>query len=140
MTEEMHEPGPDEVEYPPLLLITADPPEVATEREIEAAERFERGEQVPHYLNFENPEDVRKLLTQRRMEVLRAVKADPPASIRRLADRLDRHPAEVADDVNLLAEYGIIYLREDGRAKQPIVPYDEVRIEVTMLDDAASPA
>lgn len=133
MTEDMHEPRPDEVEYPSLLLITADPQEIATEREIEAAERFEHGEEVPHFLNFESPEDLRKLLTQRRREVLRSIKNDPPESIRRLAERLDRNPSEVTSDVNLLEEYGIVYFVESGRAKAPVVPYDEVRIEVSML-------
>ncbi|MCH7873667.1 MAG: transcriptional regulator [Gemmatimonadetes bacterium] len=133
MNEDMHEPRPDEVEYPPLLLITADPQEVTTEREIEAAERFERGEQVPHLLNFERPEDLRKLLTQRRWEVLRSIKNEPPKSIRRLAERLDRNPSEVASDVNLLEEYGIVYIIESGQAKAPIVPYEEVRIEASML-------
>jgi predicted transcriptional regulator len=133
MIEDRHEPRPDETTYPPLLLITADSQEIVTEREIEAAERFERGEQVPHVLNFENPEDLRKLLTHRRLEVLRTIKADPPESIRRLALQLDRNPAEVASDVNLLEEYGIIYFVENGQAKAPVVPYDEVRIEVSML-------
>lgn len=133
MTEDMHEPRPDEAEYPSLLLITADPQEVATEREIEAAERFERGEEVPHFLNFESSEDLRKLLTQRRREILRSIKNDPPESIRRLAERLDRNPSEVTSDVNLLGEYGIVYFAESGRAKAPVVPYDEVRIEVSML-------
>ena len=133
MIEDRHEPRPDETTYPPLLLITADSQEIVTEREIEAAERFERGEQVPHVLNFENPEDLRKLLTHRRLEVLRTIKADPPESIRRLALQLDRNPAEVASDVNLLEEYGIVYIIESGRAKAPIVPYEEVRIEASML-------
>jgi predicted transcriptional regulator len=143
MTEDRHEPRPNETAYPSLLLITADSQEVATEREIEAAERFERGEQVPHFLNFESPEDLRKILTQRRLEALRAIKANPPRSIRQLAERLDRNPAEVASDVNLLEEYGIVYVVENGQAKEPVVPYDEVRIEVSILgpnDGKRSPA
>jgi predicted transcriptional regulator len=135
MTDTPHttEPSPEEAEYPPLLLITADSQEATTEREIELAERFEQGEQVPHLLNFDNPEDLRKLLTQRRLEVLRSIKNKSPASIRRLAERLDRNPSEVAADVNLLADYGIVYFRQEGRAKSPFVPYDEVTIEVDML-------
>lgn len=127
------EPHPDDADYPSQLLITADAPDVATEREIELAERFEQGEQVPHLLNFEKPAALRKLLTHRRLEVLRSIKDEPPASIRKLAERLDRNPSEVADDVNLLEEYGIVYFRTDGQAKSPFVPYDEVTIEIEML-------
>ncbi|KZN25299.1 hypothetical protein A4G99_01955 [Haladaptatus sp. R4] len=132
-TDHTTEPTPEEAEYPELLLITADSQEKATEREIELAERFERGEQVPHLLNFDNPEDLRKLLTQRRLQVLRSIKNDPPMSLRRLAERLDRNPSEVVADVNLLAEYGIVYFREEGRAKAPFVPYEKITIEVDML-------
>ncbi|MFC7157965.1 transcriptional regulator [Halomarina halobia] len=131
-------PGPGSAEYPSRLLITADSQEAATEREIALAERFEAGEQVPHLLNFGNPEDLRKLLTQRRVELLRSVKNAPPESIRKLADRLGRNPSDVTADVNLLADYGIVYFREEGRAKAPFVPYDEVTIEVDMLSGAGS--
>lgn len=55
---------------------------------------------------------------------------DPPNSIRRLADRLDRDVHDVHGDLHLLAEYRIVHFREDGRAKQPYVPYETVRIEV----------
>lgn len=54
----------------------------------------------------------------------------PPESIRALADRLDRGVKETAADVNLLAEYETVYFEQDGRAKQPYVPYETVKIEV----------
>lgn len=137
MTEHDHRvPGPEAVEYPSLLLITADPPERATERELELADRFAEGDAVPHTLNFEDPGELRKLLTARRLETLRSIHDDPPASIRALADRLGRNPSEVHDDVHLLADYGIVYFERDGRARAPYVPYDQVRIEVDMLASA----
>lgn len=129
-------PDPEEVEYPPLLLITADSPARATERELDLVDRFGEGEAVPHTLNFENPEELRKLLTTRRLEALRSIHDEPPTSIRDLADRLGRNPSEVHDDVHLLAEYGLVYFRQDGRARAPYVPYDQVRIEVDMLAPA----
>jgi predicted transcriptional regulator len=53
-----------------------------------------------------------------------------PESIHDLADRLDRGVKETADDVNLLADYEIVYIEQDGRAKQPYVPYESVKIEI----------
>lgn len=102
------------------------PIRVALERELEFAERFEQDKETPHLLNFENPSDLRKLLTERRLEVLRSINADPPESIRALADRLDRAASDVHEDVHLLAEYNIVYFEQDGRARAPYIPYDRV--------------
>jgi len=132
-TEPTHEeftPDPDEVEYPSTLRITSLPAEQAQAAAIERAERWEDGEGVPHVVNFEDRARLRELLTDRRMELLEAVMERSPESIRALADRLDRDVRDVHDDLQLLAEYGIIYFEENGRAKQPYVPYDTVRVEV----------
>jgi Predicted transcriptional regulator len=132
-TEPTHDeftPDPDEVEYPSTLRITALPAEQAQAAAIERAERWEDGEEAPHVINFQDRSRLRKLLTDRRMELLEEVIEHPPESIRALADRLDRDVHDVHDDLHLLAEYNIVYFEEDGRAKKPSVPYDTVRIEV----------
>ena len=132
-TEPTHDeftPDPDEVEYPSTLRITSLPAEQAQAAAIERAEQWEDGKEVPHVVNFEERAQLRQLLTDRRMELLEAVMETPPASIRALADRLDRDVHDVHDDLHLLAEYDIIYFEENGRAKKPYVPYDTVRLEV----------
>lgn len=132
-TEPTHDeftPGPDEVEYPSTLRITALPAERAQAAAVERAERWERGEEVPHVVNFEDRARLRELLTDRRMELLEAVMEQPPESIRALAGRLDRDVRDVHDDLYLLADHGIVHFEADGRAKKPYVPYDTVRIEV----------
>jgi len=132
-TEPTHDeftPGPDEVEYPSTLRITSLPAEQAQAAAIEHAEQWEDGEEVPHVVNFEDRARLRQLLTDRRMELLEAVMENPPASIRALADRLDRDVHDVHDDLHLLAEYDIVHFEEDGRAKKPYVPYDIVKLEV----------
>jgi predicted transcriptional regulator len=123
-------PDPDEAEYPSTLRITSLPAEQAQAAAVERAERWEEGEEVPHVVNFEDRGGLRRLLTDRRMELLEAVMDQPPASIRALADRLDRDVHDVHDDLHLLAEYDIVHFEEDGRAKKPYIPYDTVRIEV----------
>jgi predicted transcriptional regulator len=132
-TEPTHEeftPGPDEAAYPPTLRITALPAAQAQAAAVERAKRWEQGETVPHVVNFEDRSQLRELLTDRRMELLEAVMADSPESIRALAARLDRDVRDVHDDLSLLAEYDIVHFEQHGRAKQPYVPYDTVRIEV----------
>lgn len=123
-------PGPDEAEYPSTLRITSLPAERAQAAAVERAERWEEGEEVPHVVNFEDRARLRKLLTDRRMELLEAVMEHPPESIRDLAGRLDRDVHDVHDDLYLLADHEIVHFEADGRAKKPYVPYDTVRIEV----------
>lgn len=132
-TEPTHDeftPDPGEVEYPSTLRITALPAEQVQAGILDRAERWEQGESVPHVVNFEDRARLRELLTDRRMELLEAVMDDPPESIRALAARLDRDVHDVHDDLHLLADYEIIHFREEGRAKQPYVPYETVRVEV----------
>jgi len=146
-TEPTHDeftPGPDEVEYPSTLRITAFPAEQARAAAIERAEQWEQGEEVPHVVNFEDRTRLRELLTDRRMELLEEVMEHPPESIRELASRLDRDVHDVHNDLYLLAEHDIVHFEEDGRAKKPYVPYDTVRIEVEFGlprgEDSESPA
>ena len=129
-THEEYVPGPDDATYPPTLRITSLPEDASQKGTLERIQRWEAGEAVPRVLNFQNPSQLRELLTPRRMELLESVMEEPPASIRRLADRLDRDVHDVHDDLHLLAEYRIVHFREEGRAKQPYVPYETVRIEV----------
>jgi predicted transcriptional regulator len=121
---------PESVEYPPVLRLTANPQNKARDATRERLQEWQDGETVPHVINFQDPGALRKLLTVRRIELLRNIMDAPPDSIRALADRLDRGVKETADDVNLLAEYEIVYFEQDGRAKQPYVPYETVKIEV----------
>ncbi|WP_049998575.1 HVO_A0114 family putative DNA-binding protein [Halococcus sediminicola] len=136
--------GPEDAEYPPVLRITANPQEKARASSRERLEDWQAGETVPHVINFQDPEMLRKLLTTRRLELLRSVMTERPDSIRDLADRLDRGVKETADDVNLLADYEIVYFEQDGRAKQPYVPYESVKIEIeveaTATDEGEEPA
>lgn len=125
-------------QYPPTLRITSRPERVHRRDALDRAERWEAGEAVPHVVNFQDPSDLRALLTDRRIELLRSVMAESPESIRALADRLDRDVKSVHGDLQVLAEYDVIRFEEDGRAKRPIVPYDtiEVALEIT----SAAPA
>lgn len=130
--------------YPSTLRITSRPERAHRRDALYRAGRWEAGETVPHVVNFQDPSDLRALLTDRRIELLRSVMSDPPESIRDLAERLDRDVKSVHGDLQILAEYDVIRYHEDGRAKRPFVPYDtiEVSLEITASDraDDAAPA
>ncbi|MFB6354986.1 MAG: transcriptional regulator [bacterium] len=98
----------------------------------ESIRALEQGEDVDHHvLNFESPGMFRKLLTPKRLEMIEwLMKNDRPDSIRDLARRLDRGKGEVHDDLDVLEQYGIVYFKQDGQAKQPFIPYDEIDIDI----------
>jgi predicted transcriptional regulator len=118
---------------PAVLRITADSEAAHRRDALDRLDRWEAGEPVPRVINFQNPSDLRALLTDRRVELLRSVMAERPDSIRGLADRLDRDVKSVYDDVGVLSEYDIVHFERDGRAKRPFVPYEtiEVRLDIS---------
>jgi predicted transcriptional regulator len=90
---------------------------------------------------FATVEQLRSLLTDRRVEVMKSIMANPPESISALADRLGRNYSDVHSDVMLLADHHIVHFDSEGRAKRPVIPYETVEFDVTIRGDAepASP-
>ena len=134
-----HEPSED-VEYPSTLRITSQPFEEHKESVLDRAERWERGDDVPHVVNFQDASRLQRILTPRRLELVRSLMDTPAESMRDLADRLDRDVRQVHDDLQLLNEYRIVHFHEEGGAKKPHIPYDTVKIEVELtksLGDAS---
>jgi predicted transcriptional regulator len=132
----------DPEDYPSVLRITSDSDKSHRQNALDRLDRWEAGEEVPHVINFQNPSDLRALLTDRRVELLRSVMTERPDSIRQLAERLDRDVKAVHDDLQVLAEYDIVHFEQAGRAKRPFVPYDTIEISLEIstshsVDDAA---
>ena len=138
-----HEP-PKDVEFPSTLRITSKPFDEHKENVLERAGRWEQGEPVPHVVNFQNASRLQRILTPRRLEMIRSLMDAPAESIRDLAGRLDRDVRQVHDDLQILTEYRIVHFREEKGAKKPHVPYDTVTIEVELTksvgDASESPA
>jgi len=98
-------------------------------------EQIETEEDTSDIVAFADPDELGRLMTQRRMELIETVMTDPPDSIRDLADKVDRGLREVHEDVHMFADKGIVELEEDGKAKKPRIPYDNIRIEVDLPRD-----
>lgn len=129
--EPLETPGPEAVPYPPVLRLTSVPQDEHHEDTLDRAKRWEDGETVPHVKNFSDPTRLRKLLTARRVELIRSIMDAQPDSIKHLADRLERGTRQVHDDVHLLCEFGIVHLEDgEGRARKPTIPYDRIEIDV----------
>ena len=113
-----------------MLQLTSNPGAVHRQRALNRLDRGGAGEEVPHVISFQNPSDFRALLTERRVELLRRIMAEQPASVRQLADRLDRDVKSVHGDLRPLAEYDVVHFEQDGRAKRPFVPCDTIEVDL----------
>jgi predicted transcriptional regulator len=88
-------------------------------------------------LYFENVDELRRILTEKRLELLMAISRHRPASVRELAGLVERDYKNVNDDVTLLQRLGLVKLeakRGRGRAQAPMVPYDQIQVTIDLHD------
>ena len=83
-------------------------------------------------LSIEDLETFGRVFRSTNLELLEAIVEHEPESIRELARLVDRNPPEVLDNVNELADYGLIELEENGSAKRPVVWYDEIDADLPL--------
>jgi len=99
--------------------------------------RVRRGDHTPQEpgLYFESVDELRRMLTDKRLDVVLAIGQQHPQSVRELAGMLGRDYKNVSEDVELLRQLGVIALEErggQGGPKTPVVPYDEIRITIAL--------
>lgn len=102
-------------------------------------------EKRPARLTVESLETFGRIFRPTNMELLEALASHDPESIRELARIVDRHPPEVTENVTELADYGLVELEDNGRAKRPVLWYDEIEVSGDIAlgdgnDDAAATA
>jgi len=89
-------------------------------------------------LQFGTDDDFVDSITPLRLELIRAIAAETPESMREAARLVDRDVSDVHSDLKQLDVLGILTLEEGGPsgAIQPIVPFDriEVHIDYPLLD------
>lgn len=83
-------------------------------------------------LSIEDLETFGRVFRSTNLKLLKAIAEHDPGSIRELARLVDRNPPEVLENVHELADYGLIELEEEGRAKRPVVWYDEIDVDLPL--------
>jgi predicted transcriptional regulator len=86
-------------------------------------------------LYFENVEELRRILTEKRLELLLAITRHQPASVHELAGLVRRNYKNVSGDIMLLERLGLVSLGVQtgkGRAQEPTVPYDEIHVTIDL--------
>jgi len=126
--------------HPDVLRLTVETFEDMQEDTRDAVEAISEGEEHPAVVSFRTVGDLRKILTDRRIELLRALVATEGAaeSISALAENLDRDYRTVHDDVSLLAEYGLLFIITDGQSKRPYLPYERIYLDVELVSGPPS--
>src|SRR5699024_6295115 len=117
--------------HPETLRITVEPFEQAREETLTAARTTEDGDSTPAVASFASIDDLRKILTERRIELLQLlITIDGDAeSISALAEALNRDYRPVHDNVGVLDQYGFIFVVDEGQTKRPYVPYRRVHLD-----------
>ena len=101
----------------------------------EVCGKLERGEKVKKHegISFESLGAMRKVLTEKRLRILKTIKKNHPQSIYELAKMLHRDIKNTFNDVQFLAQAGLIELKKtkNGREKTtPMVNYDKILLEI----------
>jgi len=99
--------------------------------------KLEKGEKIKKHeaIYFESLDAMRRILTGERLRMLKVIKKDHPASIYELSKMLKRDVKNTFDDVQFLAEAGLIELKKtkDVREKTtPRVNYDKILLEISV--------
>lgn len=98
----------------------------------------ERGEGVAerHVLDFEDEADLARLVSETNLELLRAIAEEDPESMRQVEETVGRDHKEVHRNLTELEALGVVEFVEEGRAKRPIVRFDELEITIPIRRDA----
>jgi predicted transcriptional regulator len=86
-------------------------------------------------LYFESMDDVRRILTARRLDLLVAILQRRPASVTELARVVKRDLKNVSEDLAVLQQLGVVEFapsRTHGNARTPVVPYDEIEVTIDL--------
>ncbi|PSQ42000.1 hypothetical protein BRD17_09800 [Halobacteriales archaeon SW_7_68_16] len=119
---------------PSVLRVTVESLDEMREDILDAVEAVSEGEEQPAVVSFRTVGELRKVLTDRRIELLRALMDTDGAagSISAFAEDLGRDYRTVHDDITLLADYGLVFVVDEGQSKRPYLPYERIHLDVEL--------
>lgn len=105
---------------------------------IKAVEQGEEDVESHRVLNIEREEDVARILSAVNLELLRTIAEHEPSSIRETAELVDRDVKDVHGNLTKLDTLGLIEFEQEGRAKRPVVPYDDIELDIDLSGEHES--
>lgn len=107
---------------------------------LEDLSRLESDEPVEetHVLSLPDDDALDRVLNAKNLQLLRTIAQKEPESVRELARLVERDVKNVSTAVNRLEELGVIELQSAGRAKRPVVWYDEIEVRYALRDSEST--
>lgn len=140
MTDPNHDGWPEEYRdprdrpHPEVLCVTVESFDGMCEETLAAAEGVdEGGHRRPWSRSRRSPGCARSSPTAGSSCSGRSWIEGAAESITALADSLDRDYRAVHDDVTLLADYGLVFVIEEGQSKRPYLPYERIHLDVELV-------
>lgn len=96
---------------------------------LESLQEGTEGE-TDHTVSFPDEQVLAETFTATTLELLRTLSEHEPASIRETARIVERDVKNVHEELTKLEAMGVIRFEDDGQAKCPVFPFDELVITV----------
>jgi len=83
---------------------------------------------------FDSLETLRRVLTPKRLEIIRIIRKEKPVSIYALAKKLGRNLKNVTQDLGYLENVGLVELKKThgSRGLKPLADYDKIQFEIAV--------
>ena len=103
----------------------------------EVMKKLERGAKVKKEsgIYFENLAAFRRVITEKRLEMLHVIKERHPSSVYELAKMLDRDIKNVNMDLEYLKEVGLVEIKRSKEKRERVIPevnYDAIELLVAV--------
>ena len=118
-----------------VLVVTVDDEGDPYREGLDAIRQLKGGEPVdqPAIVRFPNESQLTDVFNERTYTLLGVIRDEQPDSIRETARLVGRDKKNVHEEFTTLEALGVIRFEEEGRAKRPVFPYDD--LVVTPLTD-----
>ena len=119
------------------IILEVKPLKKSLDEFAETYEKIAKGAAVKkkNVLSFDSVEVMRKILTPRRLELLRMIRYSKPKSIYGISKLVQRDAKSVNTDIKVLESLGMLESEKSKSKREIITPrvnFDKIRVEITI--------
>jgi predicted transcriptional regulator len=129
-------------EHANILVVTVGGGEALYEDGLDAIQKLKRGASLddPATLSFANEQQLSDVFNAHTYKLLRVVRDEHPESIRATARLVDRDVKNVHQELTTLEALGVVRFEDDGNARRPVFPFDDLYISPFRPDRGSASA
>lgn len=94
---------------------------------------------APRRLSFERTDQLTSVFSARAIDLLQTIAQAEPESMREAARLADRDIKQVSENLERLARYDVVEFVEEGRSKRPVVPFDDIEVQLPLRKSSTEP-